>query len=378
MYSVIVDIPLDRPFSCVSPLEHLSAWGGKRCSGLLKSSVSEQDFVRCEEALTVRQAQQFVLTLTPVYTIKQSSIKKVRLLSSLSVLDLEFVADEAPCKIFFGGTKHFISFHVGFSCYINGYSSDSSSSRCTIEEEVLCAWWIGRTFLSLCILLCRIKRYHIYRCVFKKGYYVKMPRVIGLTGNIACGKTSVGQLLLELGAERYIDADALVHRLYERDQPIARLVQEKFGSSVLAPDGSIERKALGAIVFHDAARLKQLEEIVHPAVHTAVKAELDHVSEQGIAVLDAVKLLEGGSAALCQSTWLVVCPESQQIQRLMERNHLSFEEAQARLKSQPRIADKIAMVDEVIQNGGTFDATRQQVISAFARFCERFPGAKIL
>jgi len=100
-----------------------------------------------------------------------------------------------------------------------------------------------------------------------------MPRIIGITGNIACGKTAVGHILLELGAERYIDADALVHELYQSGKPIAVKVAETFGPAVVAPDGSIDRKALGAIVFQDAEAMQRLESIVHPAVSRAVANE---------------------------------------------------------------------------------------------------------
>src|SRR6266516_6453409 len=93
-----------------------------------------------------------------------------------------------------------------------------------------------------------------------------MPRIIGLTGNIACGKTAVGYMLLELGAERYIDADAIVHKLYQSGQPIAIQVAETFGHAVIASDGSVDRKALGAVVFQDTEAMRRLEAIVHPAV----------------------------------------------------------------------------------------------------------------
>jgi dephospho-CoA kinase len=197
-------------------------------------------------------------------------------------------------------------------------------------------------------------------------------RILGITGNIACGKTSVGRMLSRLGIERYIDADALVHRLYESGQSVALGVGTAFGTTVLAEDGSIDRQALGVIVFNDAAALRKLEAIVHPAVHEAIRAELALVSADGIAVLDAVKLLEGGSAALCQSIWLILCSEEQQVQRLMQRNQLSSEEARMRLKSQPVIGDKLSLVDEVIQNDGTSEETYQQVKAAFERFCMKF------
>jgi dephospho-CoA kinase len=201
-----------------------------------------------------------------------------------------------------------------------------------------------------------------------------MPRIIGITGNIACGKTAVGHMLLELGAERYIDADAVVHNLYLSGRPVAVKVAEAFGPAVVASDGSIDRKALGAIVFQDAGAMRHLEAIVHPAVSVALANELASVSASGIAIIDAVKLLEGGSGAFCQSKWLVICPEEQELARLLARNHLSEEEAWERIRAQPPVANKLALVDEVIDNGGTLEETRRQVGAAFERFCRRFPA----
>ena len=200
-----------------------------------------------------------------------------------------------------------------------------------------------------------------------------MPRVLGLTGNIACGKTSVGHFLLELGAERYIDADAVVHHLYEKGQPIAVQVAETFGPTILASDGSVDRKALCSIVFHDPEAMRRLERIVHPAVGVALMQELATVSSSGIAIIDAVKLLEGVSGALCQSKWLVVCPVEQQLERLMARNRLSEAEARTRIAAQPLLENKFALVDEIIDNGGSLEATRKQVVAAFERFLQRFP-----
>lgn len=201
-----------------------------------------------------------------------------------------------------------------------------------------------------------------------------VARIIGITGNIACGKTAVGKMLLDLGVEKYIDADALVHQLYLSGQPIARAVAETFGDAVMAPDGSVDRKALGELVFQDPAALRQLEAIVHPAVGRAIVEALAEVSPAGIAVIDAVKLLEGGSGAFCQSKWLVTCPEEQELARLMARNSMSEVEARARLQAQPSVARRLPLVDEVIDNGGTLEETRRQVEAAFERFCARYPA----
>ena len=201
-----------------------------------------------------------------------------------------------------------------------------------------------------------------------------MPRVLGITGNIACGKTSVGHMLLTLGAERYIDADATVHALYEARQPIAVKVAEAFGPSVIAPDGSVDRKALGAVVFGDAEAMRRLESIVHPAVGTAMMEELARVSTHGIVIIDAVKLLEGNSGKLCQSKWMIICPEEQELARLIARNGFSQQEAEARIRAQPSVADRLPLVDEVIDNGGSLEKTRQQVAAAFNRFVNKFPA----
>ena len=201
-----------------------------------------------------------------------------------------------------------------------------------------------------------------------------MPRILGITGNIASGKTAVGSMLLELGVKRYIDADAVVHKLYQSGQPIAIQLAKVFGSSVIASDGSVDRKALGSIVFQDAEAMRRLEAIVHPAVGVALISELAQVGPSGIAVIDAVKLLESDSGKFCQSKWLVICSEEQELARLITRNALSEEEAWARIHAQPPIAPKLALVDEVIDNSGSLEETRRQVQAAFERFCQRFPA----
>jgi dephospho-CoA kinase len=182
-------------------------------------------------------------------------------------------------------------------------------------------------------------------------------------------------MLLDLGVEKYIDADALVHQLYLSGQPIARRVAEVFGADVLTADGSVNRQALGALVFEDQAAMRRLEKIVHPAVGQAMMATLADVSENGVAVIDAVKLLEGGSGAFCQSKWLITCPEEQEMARLMARNGLSEAEARARLQAQPSVERRLPLVDEVIDNGGTLEETRLQVIAAYQRFLARFPAS---
>jgi dephospho-CoA kinase len=202
---------------------------------------------------------------------------------------------------------------------------------------------------------------------------LRMPRIIGITGNIACGKTAVGHMLLELGAERYIDADAVVHNLYQSGQSIAVKVAEAFGPDVVASNGDIDRKKLGAIVFQNAEAMRRLEAIVHPAVSQALANELASVTPTGIVIIDAVKLLEGGSGKFCQSKWMIVCPEELEYERLVARNNLNPEEAWARIRAQSSVVERLPLVDEVIDNSGSLDDTRKQVAAAYERFCKQFP-----
>src|SRR5687768_13795913 len=124
---------------------------------------------------------------------------------------------------------------------------------------------------------------------------VQRPYIIGLTGNIACGKSTVLRRLAELGAE-VIDADLVVHALMEPGQAVWAAVREGFGPGVFAPDGRIDRRALAAIVFSDPAELLRLEELSHPAVRVQIMAQVAEAAGRGVRamVIDAIKLFEGG------------------------------------------------------------------------------------
>jgi dephospho-CoA kinase len=195
-----------------------------------------------------------------------------------------------------------------------------------------------------------------------------MPHLLGLTGGIACGKTTVGKQLLDLGAARYIDADALVHELYEPGQSVSAAVVAAFGAAVRTPKGQIDRRALGAIVFSDPEQMRRLEAIVHPAVEALVMQRLADLPAEAVAVVDAVKLLEGGLGHRCDAVWLVVCPVAQQRRRLIADRHLTPAEADARLAAQPDEQARRALVDVVIDNSGTLAETRAQVVAAWTAF----------
>jgi dephospho-CoA kinase len=182
---------------------------------------------------------------------------------------------------------------------------------------------------------------------------------IGLTGNIATGKSAVLGMLKRLGAKA-IDADALVHQLMAKGTPIWQAILDEFGEGILGPEGEIDRGKLGALVFADAEALKRLEAIVHPAV-TAHVDELIHQATEPIVVVEAIKLIEAGWHHTCDALWVVTCPREQQLERLMRVRKLSRKEALLRIEAQPPQEDKVALADVVIDNSGTLKETEKQV-----------------
>jgi dephospho-CoA kinase len=183
--------------------------------------------------------------------------------------------------------------------------------------------------------------------------------LIGLTGNIATGKSAVLRILRQLGAKA-IDADALVHQLMAKRMPVWQAILGQFGGEILGPEGEIDRGKLGAIVFADAEALKRLEAIVHPAV--AVRAgELIRQAAEPVVVVEAIKLIEAGWHRTCDALWVVTCPKEQQLKRLMRTRKLSRQEALLRIEAQPPQEEKVALADVVIDNSGNLKETREQV-----------------
>ncbi len=195
-----------------------------------------------------------------------------------------------------------------------------------------------------------------------------MPSILGLTGNIASGKTTIGLMLLELGATEYVDADLVVHELYLPGRPLVALLVAAFGARILDAEGGVNRRVLGELVFGDPARLRQLEALVHPAVQTALIERMRALPPDGIGVLDAIKLVESGYGPLCHGLWLVTCPPEIQLRRLVETRGLTEAEAKRRLAAQPAIEPKRAVATEIIDNSGTLEQLRDQVTAAWQRF----------
>jgi dephospho-CoA kinase len=192
-----------------------------------------------------------------------------------------------------------------------------------------------------------------------------MPYRIGLTGNIACGKSTVGKLLVARGAE-YVDADRLVHTLMEPGTPENDQIVERFGREVRAADGRIDRPRLGGIVFADPAALKDLEGILHPGVRAEIRRRLE-ASTASIFVVDAIKLFEGGLAREMDANWVVTCPRAEQVRRLVTERGMSPEQAEVRISAQGSQEEKVRQADAVIENGGTLEDVERQVDAALAR-----------
>ncbi len=190
------------------------------------------------------------------------------------------------------------------------------------------------------------------------------PLVIGLTGNIATGKSLVGKMLSALGAE-HIDADRLAHRVIARGTPAWERIVASFGDEVLKPNGAIDRRRLGAIVFSNSELLASLEAMVHPDVLSYARRLISSTTAP-VVVLEAIKLLESGMARqMCDSIWVVVAPRDVQIRRLVEQRGLSYREAILRVEAQPPQEEKVAQADVVIDNGGDIETTLSQVRRAW-------------
>ncbi len=198
----------------------------------------------------------------------------------------------------------------------------------------------------------------------------KKVYLIGLTGNIACGKSAVLEMLRQRGAE-VIDADKIVHKLMEVGGTVYGPVIAAFGEEILAEldvqnQRPIDRRKLGAIVFADPVKLRHLEEISHPRVREDLLRQIQETTAP-VLVIDAIKLLEGGLADGCDSVWVVSCRPEIQLERLMRRNNFSREEALLRIQAQTPQSEKIARANVVIDNGGSLKETERQVQEAWAR-----------
>lgn len=205
--------------------------------------------------------------------------------------------------------------------------------------------------------------------------------IIGLTGNIATGKSAVAAMLAKLGAH-VVDADALAHQVTRAGTPAWQRVVDIFGRDILQPDDEIDRARLGARVFADPQALARLEAIVHPAVIAESERFLQELQSKPsdgtpIVVLEAIKLIESDLRSRCNELWVVTSPREQQVQRLMATRDLSQAEAELRIDAQPPQADKVALADVVIDNSTTLEQTQARVTREWERILHARSGAEV-
>jgi dephospho-CoA kinase len=202
-----------------------------------------------------------------------------------------------------------------------------------------------------------------------------VTRVVGLTGGIGTGKSTVARMLAALGGV-VIDADAIVHELQARGTPLLAKIVDAFGPELLRPDGSLDRERLGKLVFADPAARKRLNDLVHPAVGVEMLRRLDAARKAGVAlvVLDIPLLLEGRASGapgrasgLVSEVIVVYAPESAQIARQVARDSASPEHAAERVRAQLSIEEKRRLADHVIDNSGTLEDTERQVRELYAK-----------
>lgn len=187
-------------------------------------------------------------------------------------------------------------------------------------------------------------------------------RVIGLTGGIASGKSTVSAWLRQWGAH-IVDADAISRETTKKGGQGYLAIKARFGQDMLRPDGELDRRKLGGIVFADEGKRRELEGILHPIVIEETKREMELARAQGCAVcvLDVPLLFESGMERLCDETWVVYVPRQEQLRRVMARDGLTEQQAQARIDSQMPLSEKLARADRAVDNSGSMERTREQL-----------------
>ena len=189
--------------------------------------------------------------------------------------------------------------------------------------------------------------------------------IVGLTGGIVVGKSTVASMFRDLGA-KIIDADKLGHSVILPNKPAWKKIVKIFGKDILQNDLTIDREKLGKIVFANQALLKKLNEVTHPEITKIIKKEINlarnAASNQGkVLIVDAALIYEAKIDRFMDKIIVVYIDKDKQIKRLIKRNNLSKEEALQRIKSQMPMKEKVKMTDYVIDNSNSLDKTREQV-----------------
>ncbi|SHN06203.1 dephospho-CoA kinase [Gracilibacillus kekensis] len=194
--------------------------------------------------------------------------------------------------------------------------------------------------------------------------------IIGLTGNIATGKSTISSMIQEEYSIPVIDADMIAREVVEPGEKALQRIVETFGEDILLEDGTLNRKRLGEIIFEDKTKREQLNAIVHPAVRERMEQKKQKFIQLGheLIVLDIPLLFENELTYLVDKTIVVYTTEKIQLKRLMERNQFSEKEAQNRMDAQMDIDKKCAKADAVIDNSGTIASSREQLDSLIKKW----------
>lgn len=184
--------------------------------------------------------------------------------------------------------------------------------------------------------------------------------ILGLTGNIGCGKSSLSKIFSDNNID-IVDADIIARQIYD-DEKLLKKVYDTFGTDIKNEDGSLNRKALGRIVFNDDEKLIQLNKLTHPVIRQNVTNEIEEYKKQNkkIVVLDAALLIESDYLNFVDKLLVITCDEDIQIERIKKRDNCSTEEALSRIKSQMSQENKVKYADYIIDNSGTIDELKEK------------------
>jgi dephospho-CoA kinase len=186
-------------------------------------------------------------------------------------------------------------------------------------------------------------------------------RIIGLTGGIATGKSTVSDYLASRYGLPVLDADVYAREAVAKGGAILSAIAHRYGPDILLPDGTLNRLRLGQIIFHDSTEKKWLEQQTHPFVRTRFKEVSEAFPPSQTLVYSIPLLFEANLTHLVTEIWVVTCEATQQKQRLIARNHLSPEDAQSRIDSQMPLKDKCALADYVLDNSANKETLYSQI-----------------
>ena len=196
-------------------------------------------------------------------------------------------------------------------------------------------------------------------------------KIIGLTGGIGSGKSTVAQFLVKLGVV-VVDVDKIGHEILRPDSEAGQKVVATFGRQILSPSGEIDRSKLGEIVFNNPEALSRLNRIVHPRMHDMIRDEINEYRKQGVAVVivEAAILIEANWQSLVDEIWVTIAPENAVIERLKDQRGLEEEQTLARIRSQLSNDERSQHANVIIDNNGNLDEVRIRVQELWQRLTE--------